>query len=48
MVKVREHDTALFGMLVVDTWLAFSVCTEAAETQKEFYTLLAEELIDNT
>ena len=45
---MREHDTALFGMLVVDTWLAFSVCTEAAETEKEFYSLLAEELIDNT
>ena len=38
----------LFGMLVVDAWLAFSACTEADETQKELYSLLSEELIDNT
>ena len=44
----RRVNMTLFGMLVVDAWLVFSACTEAAETQKEFYTLLAEELIDNT
>jgi hypothetical protein len=44
----RCVNMTLFGMLVVDAWLAFSACTGAAETQKEFYSLLAEELIDNT
>jgi hypothetical protein len=44
----RRVNMTLFGMLVVDAWLAFSACTNAAETQKEFYCLLAEELIDNT
>ena len=38
----------LFEMLVVDAWLAFSACTDAGKTQKEFYSLLAEEVIDNT
>lgn len=44
----RRVNMTLFGMLVVDSWLLFTQCTESAETQKEFYTLLAEELIDNT
>jgi hypothetical protein len=44
----RRVNMTLFGMLVVDAWLAFSECTQACETQKEFYSLLAEELIDNT
>jgi hypothetical protein len=44
----RRVNMTLFGMIVVDSWLAFSACTDAQETQKEFYTLLAEELIDNT
>jgi hypothetical protein len=44
----RRVNMTLFGMIVVDSWLAFSACTGAAETQKEFYTLLAEELIDNS
>ena len=38
----------LFTMMVVDAWLAFNGCTLAEETQKEFYTLLDEELIDNS
>ena len=38
----------LFGMTVVDSWLAFTGCTNATETQSDFYTLLAEELIDNS
>ena len=52
--KLKTHDWAkrvnisLFGMMVVDCWLAFNGCTAAEETQKEFYMLLAEELIDNT
>jgi hypothetical protein len=40
----------VFSMIVVDTWLAYSQCKgESAmlEKQKTFYTLLAEELIDN-
>ena len=37
-----------FAMMVVDARLAFNGCTLAEETQKEFYTLLAEELIDNS
>jgi hypothetical protein len=44
----RRVNMSIFGMLVVDAWLAFSACTEADETQKEFYSLLSEELIDNT
>jgi hypothetical protein len=44
----RRVNMSLFGMLVVDSWLAFSACTDATETQKEFFSLLAEELIDNT
>ena len=44
----RRVNMTLFAMTVVDAWLAFSACTNAAETQKEFYTLLAEELIDNS
>ncbi len=40
----------LFGIVVVDTWLVYSKCTGAIEDEKqaEFYTLLAEELIENT
>jgi hypothetical protein len=34
-------------MCVVDSWLAFSQCTESSETQKDFYSLLADEFIDN-
>ena len=38
----------LFAMTVVDLWLTFSACTDATETQKEYYSFLVEELIDNT
>jgi hypothetical protein len=39
----------IFGMIVVvDTWLAYSQCTGTKENQKDFYTSLSEELIDNT
>jgi hypothetical protein len=37
----------LFGMCVVDSWLVYSKCTETEEKQREFYELLAEEMIDN-
>ena len=36
----------LFTMVVVDAWLAFNVCTISEKTNKEFYTLLAEEIVD--
>lgn len=39
---------SIFGMIVVDTWLAYSQCTGTKENQKDFYTFLSEELIDNT
>jgi hypothetical protein len=39
---------SLFGMCVVDAWLMYSKCTETEEKQREFYELLAEEMIDNT
>ena len=47
-----DHWTSLinytmFGINCVDSWLAFSQCTTADETQHEFYSKLAEELIDN-
>jgi hypothetical protein len=38
---------SVFGMIVVDAWLAYSQCTRAKEVQKSFYAALAEELIDN-
>jgi hypothetical protein len=44
---------SIFGMLVVDTWLAYSQCTGRNggtgkdKKQKDFYTYLAEELVDN-
>jgi hypothetical protein len=52
--KLSTHDWSkrvnmtFFGMTVADSWLAFTACTQASESQKEFYTLLSEELIDNT
>jgi hypothetical protein len=51
--KLRVHDWSkrvnmtLFGMMVVDAWLAFSGCTNTTTTQKDFYMHLAEEVIDN-
>ncbi len=44
-------NTSLLGMCIVDTWYAYSQCTKANdgtdEKQKDFYSFLAEELIDN-
>lgn len=40
--------TTLFGMMVVDTWLVYKGATDTQESQQDFYTLLSEELIDNT
>lgn len=40
--------TTLFGMMIVDTWLVFKGATCSSESQQDFYTYLAEELIDNT
>jgi hypothetical protein len=39
---------SIFGMCVVDSWLMFSKSTETEEKQRDFYELLAEEMIDNT
>jgi len=41
---------SIFAMIVVDTWLVYSKCTtmETTEKQIDFYTCLAEEMIDNT
>ena len=53
-VKLATHNwgmrvnLTIFGMIVVDTWLAYSQCTGTQENQKDFYTSLSEELIDNT
>ena len=53
-VKLGTHNWAIrvnlsiFGMIVVDTWLAYRQCTGTDEEQKDFYTYLSEELIDNT
>ena len=38
---------SLLAMCIVDSWLAFTHCTESSETQKDYYMHLAEELIDN-
>jgi hypothetical protein len=56
--KLRTHrwdmrvNLSIFAMIVVDTWMVYSKCTnqteDDGESQKDFYTLLAEELIDNT
>jgi hypothetical protein len=34
-------------MCIVDTWYAYSQCTSTKEEQKDLYSFLAEELIDN-
>ena len=39
---------SIFGMCVVDSWLMFSKSTESEEKQRDFYELLAEEMIDNS
>jgi hypothetical protein len=39
---------SVLGMCIVDTWYAWNLCTgNTTEKQKDFYSLLAEELIDN-
>jgi hypothetical protein len=38
----------LFSICVVDSWLVYKESTGCSESQHEFYTVLAEELIDNT
>jgi hypothetical protein len=40
-------NTSLLGMCIVDAWYAYSQCTNTDEKQKDFYSYLAEELIDN-
>ena len=40
-------NTSLLGMCIVDSWCACSQCTTTQERQKDFYSFLAEELIDN-
>jgi hypothetical protein len=40
-------NTSLLGMCIVDSWYAYSQCTATQERQKDFYSFLAEELIDN-
>jgi hypothetical protein len=50
-----QVNTSLLGMCIVDTWYAYSQCTKThgannANTnkrQKDFYSFLVEELIDN-
>ena len=52
--KLETHDWSwrvnmtIFGIIVVDTWLVYRQCTETQMCQKDFYTLLSEELIENT
>ena len=43
----QRVNLTLLAMCIVDSWLCYSQCTKTKETQKEFYTSLAEELIDN-
>jgi hypothetical protein len=40
-------NTTLLGMCIVDTSYAYSQCTKTKEKQKDFYSFLAKELIDN-
>ena len=45
-------NTSLLGMCIVDAWYAYSQCTKTRgakteEKQQDFYSFLAEELIDN-
>jgi hypothetical protein len=44
---------SIFAMIIVDTWLVYSAFKNefkegAAGNQKDFYSMLSEELIDNT
>ena len=38
---------SIFGMCIIDSWLTFTNCIDSSKIQKEFYTLLSQELIDN-
>jgi hypothetical protein len=44
----RRVNMSIFGMCVVDTWLAWSQATASHSNQRDFYIALAEEMIDNT
>ena len=52
--KLETHDWSwrvnmtIFGIIVADTWLVYRQCTETQMCQKDFYTRLSEELIENT
>ena len=50
-IEVKELslrvNMSILGMCIVDSWLVFTNCTEINETQKEFYTLLPDQLINN-
>jgi hypothetical protein len=39
---------SILSMIIVDSWIVFEQATRARESQKDYYSLLAEELIDNT
>jgi hypothetical protein len=52
--KMKTHDwsnrvtMSVLGMCIVVTWYAYSQCKDTTETQKELYSALAVELIDNS
>ena len=53
--SVRVLNLSIFSMIVVDTWLVFNafknvpdIARRGEVPQKDFYAMLAEELIDNT
>jgi hypothetical protein len=43
----KQFNMSLFGMCVVDAWLAFKHVRQTKELQRDFYIKLSEELIDN-
>ena len=51
--KVQTNDwskrvnLSIFSMIFVDTFLVCNYCTKSTETQKDFYSHLANDLIDN-
>jgi hypothetical protein len=44
----KRTNLTVFGMCVVDAYLVYAACTQYTESQDEFYSGLAEEMIDNT
>jgi hypothetical protein len=44
----KRFNMSLFGMCVVDAWLAFKHVKQTTEDQRDFYIKLSEELIDNS